>query len=107
MRVRRAKRERFLAEGIPPYPVNLPRTATLKEIREKYAELPTDTASGDIVEITGRVIFVRNGGKLCFATLPDGDGTELQAMLSLDKVVERTLNHWNYLISLGDLVGIT
>ena len=29
---------------------------------------------------------MRNGGKLCFVTLRDGDGTELQAMLSLDKV---------------------
>src|SRR3954469_4669309 len=107
MRVRRAQRERFLAEGIPPYPVNLPRTATLKEIREKYAELPTDTASGDTVSVTGRVIFIRNGGKLCFATLRDGDGTELQAMLSLDRVGEQALTDWKHLIDLGDLVGIS
>ena len=33
--------------------------------------------------VTGRVIFLRNTGKLCFATLREGDGTELQAMLSL------------------------
>ena len=32
------------------------------------------------------MIFVRNTGKLCFATLREGDGTELQAMLSLDRV---------------------
>ena len=107
MRVRRSKRERMLAEGIPPYPVNLPRTATLREIREKYAELATDTASGDTVSITGRVIFIRNGGKLCFATLRDGDGTELQAMLSLDKVGEQALTDWKHLIDLGDLIGIT
>ena len=107
MKVRRAKRERMLAEGIPPYPVNLPRTATLKEIREKYAELATDTASGDTVSITGRVIFIRNGGKLCFATLRDGDGTELQAMLSLDKVGAAALEDWKRLVDLGDLVGVT
>ena len=29
------------------------------------------------------MIFLRNTGKLCFATLREGDGTELQAMLSL------------------------
>ena len=44
MRVRRSKRDRLLAEGKPPYPVNLPRTATLAEIRTRYADLPTDTA---------------------------------------------------------------
>jgi lysyl-tRNA synthetase class 2 len=107
MRVRRSKRDRLLAEGVPPYPVNLPRTATLAELRAKYADLPTDTASGDKVSITGRVIFIRNGGKLSFATLRDGDGTELQAMLSLDKVGAPALDDWKHLVDLGDLVGFT
>ena len=107
IRVRRAKRDRLLAEGKEPYPVILPRTATLAEIRAKYADLPTDTASGDQVSITGRVIFIRNGGKLCFATLRDGDGTELQAMFSLDKVGPEALEEWKRVVDLGDLVGVT
>ncbi len=107
MRVRRSKRDRMLADGVSPYPVNVARTATLKQVREQYAELATDTASGDQVSITGRVIFVRNGGKLCFATLRDGDGTELQAMLSLDKVGEQRLTDWKQLVDLGDMVGFT
>lgn len=106
MRIRRAKRDRMLAEGAEPYPVGFARTATLAEIRTKYAELPTDTASGDRVGITGRVIFVRNGGKLCFATLRDGDGTELQAMLSLDRVGADALEQWKRRVDLGDLVGV-
>jgi lysyl-tRNA synthetase class 2 len=107
MRVRRSKRDRLLAEGIEPYPVGFDRTATLAEVREKYSGLATDTASGDKVGVTGRVIFVRNGGKLCFATLRDGDGTELQAMLSLDKVGAEALEQWKRVVDLGDLVGIT
>ncbi|BBH65095.1 lysine--tRNA ligase [Actinoplanes sp. OR16] len=107
MRVRRAKRDRLLAEGVPPYPVTVPRTAELADVRAKYADLPTDTASGDKVSITGRVIFVRNGGKLCFATLRAGDGTELQAMLSLDKVGADALDLWKRAVDLGDLVGVT
>jgi lysyl-tRNA synthetase class 2 len=107
MRVRRSKRERMLADGVSPYPVTVPKTATLRELREKYAELPTDTATGDRVSVTGRVIFIRNGGKLCFVTLRDGDGTELQAMLSLDKVGEQALTDWKQLVDLGDLVGVT
>ncbi|MFG3708389.1 lysine--tRNA ligase [Micromonospora sp. NPDC047670] len=107
MKVRREKRDRMLAEGVEPYPVGFPRTSTLAEIREKYAELPTDTATGDRVSVTGRVIFVRNTGKLCFATLRDGDGTELQAMLSLDRVGAERLDDWKRLVDLGDLVGVT
>jgi lysyl-tRNA synthetase class 2 len=107
MRVRRSKRDRMLAEGVPPYPVNLPRTTSLAELRTKYADLPTDTATGDQVSITGRVIFIRNGGKLSFVTVRDGDGTELQAMLSLDKVGAQALEDWKHLVDLGDLVGFT
>ena len=106
MRVRREKRDRLLAEGIEPYPVGLPPDHTLAEIRERYAELPTDTATGDRVGVTGRVIFVRNTGKLCFATLRDGDGTELQAMLSLDRVGAEALEAWKRLVDLGDHVGV-
>lgn len=107
MRVRRSKRDRLLAGGAEPYPVTVARTASLKEIREKYASLPTDTGSGDTVSTGGRVIFIRNGGKLSFATLRDGDGTELQAMLSLDKVGEQALNDWKHLVDLGDIVSVT
>ncbi|MET8363816.1 lysine--tRNA ligase [Micromonospora sp. NPDC005194] len=107
MKVRREKRDRMLAEGVEPYPVGFPRTSTLAEIRAKYADLPTDTATGDEVSVTGRVIFVRNTGKLCFATLRDGDGTELQAMLSLDRVGPERLEAWKRLVDLGDHVGVT
>ena len=109
MRVRRSKRDRLLAEGVEPYPVGYPRTATLAEVREKYADLPIDHATGDTVGVTGRVIFVRNTGKLCFATLRDGDGdgTELQAMLSLDRVGADSLASWKAFVDLGDLVGVT
>ncbi|MEU5906329.1 lysine--tRNA ligase [Micromonospora sp. NPDC047527] len=107
MKVRREKRDRMLAEGIEPYPVGFSRTTTLAEIRAKYADLATDTATGDQVSVTGRVIFVRNTGKLCFATLRDGDGTELQAMLSLDRVGPERLEAWKRLVDLGDHVGVT
>ncbi|GAB2942713.1 lysine--tRNA ligase [Micromonospora polyrhachis] len=107
MRIRREKRDRLLADGVEAYPVGYPRTATLAEIRARYADLPTDTATGDVVSLTGRVIFQRNTGKLCFATLRDGDGTELQAMFSLDKVGAERLEEWKRQVDLGDHVGVT
>ena len=88
LRIRREKRERMLERGVQPYPVELPRTHTPAEVRESHTDLPADTATGDIVGVTGRVMFIRNTGKLCFATLREGDGTELQAMPSLAQVGE-------------------
>nr|WP_205863456.1 lysine--tRNA ligase [Planosporangium thailandense] len=107
MRVRREKRARILESGQEPYPVGFPRTATLAEIRERFGDLPTDTATGEKVAVTGRVIFIRNTGKLSFATLREGDGTELQAMLSLDRVGQEALDEWKRLVDIGDHVGIT
>ncbi|GII26253.1 lysine--tRNA ligase [Planosporangium mesophilum] len=106
MRVRRDKRARILESGREPYPVSFPRTTSLAEIRERFGDLPTDTATGEKVAVTGRVIFIRNTGKLAFATLRAGDGTELQAMLSLDRVGQEALDEWKRLVDLGDHVGI-
>jgi lysyl-tRNA synthetase class 2 len=57
--------------------------------------------------VTGRIIFKRDTGKLCFATLREGDGAELQAMFSLDKVGEGLLEQWKSEIDLGDIVSVT
>ncbi|KMS85537.1 lysyl-tRNA synthetase, partial [Streptomyces regensis] len=94
MRVRRDKRDRLLEAGTEPYPVEVPRTHTLAEVRAAHPDLPVDTQTGDVVGVTGRVMFMRNTGKLCFATLREGDGTELQAMLSLANVGEESLSAW-------------
>ncbi|GAB3580245.1 lysine--tRNA ligase [Amycolatopsis endophytica] len=102
MRVRRAKRDRLLAEGAEPYPVDVPRTHTLAEVRAAHPDLPADTATGEIVGVTGRVMAQRITGKLCFATLREGDGTELQAMISLANVGEEALAAFKANVDLGD-----
>lgn len=105
-RIRQAKRERLLAEGREPYPVDVARTHTLAEIRAAYPDLPVDTETGDVVGVAGRVVFARNSGKLCFATLQEGDGTQLQAMISLAKVGQESLDRWKSDVDLGDIVFV-
>jgi lysyl-tRNA synthetase class 2 len=107
LRIRREKRASLLERGIEPYPVAVPRTKSLHDIREKYTGLDVDVATGDVESLTGRIIFKRDTGKLCFATLREGDGTELQAMLSLDKVGQEQLDAWKSDIDLGDMVSVT
>ncbi|RRO17367.1 lysine--tRNA ligase [Saccharopolyspora rhizosphaerae] len=106
MRIRREKRERLLAAGIDPYPVTLPITHELAEVRAAHEGLEPDTATGEQVGVAGRVMFLRNTGKLCFATLRAGDGTELQAMLSLKQVGEESLTSWKGEVDLGDHVFV-
>ena len=107
LRIRREKRAGLIERGVEPYPVAVARTSSLADIRAKYADLEIDKATGDIQSLTGRVIFKRDTGKLCFATLREGDGTELQAMLSLDKVGQEVLDSWKSDIDLGDIVSVT
>jgi lysyl-tRNA synthetase class 2 len=107
LRIRREKRANLIDRGVEPYPVTVPRTHSLATIREKYENLETDTATGDQASLVGRIIFKRDTGKLCFATLREGDGTELQAMLSLDKVGEEQLDAWKSDVDLGDIVSVT
>ncbi len=107
LRIRREKRDSLLARGVEAYPVQVPRTATLKEIRERFKDLATDTPSGAIESVAGRIIFKRDTGKLCFAMVREGDGTELQVMLSLDKVGEAQLEAWKADVDIGDIVSVT
>ena len=109
LRVRREKRDRLLTDGVQPYPISVPRTHTLKQIRASYdgRELAPDTRTGEQVSIAGRVIFLRNTGKLCFVRLREGDGTELQAMLSLADIGEEALASFKALVDLGDLLSVT
>jgi lysyl-tRNA synthetase class 2 len=105
-RIRRDKRARLSEQGREPYPVEVGRTHTLAEIRAAYPDLPADSTTGDIVGVAGRVVFARNSGKLCFATLQEGDGTQLQVMLSLASVGAETLDAWKADVDIGDIVCV-
>ena len=109
LRIRREKRDRLLESGVEAYPVTVERTISLKDLRHDFrvvaeGEEPgneegvTYLAPGEETEVThaiaGRLIFMRNTGKLCFATLQDGDGTQVQAMLSLAEVGKERLDAW-------------
>ncbi len=106
IRVRRDKRERLLAEGKDAYPVVVPRTHTLAQIRAAYPDLEPDATTGEQVGVAGRIMFLRNTGKLCFATLQEGDGTQLQVMISLAGVGEDALAAWKAETDLGDFVFV-
>lgn len=106
MRVRRDKRDRLLAAGQDPYAVRLPVTHTIGQVRAAFPELDVDVSTGERVGVAGRVIFQRNTGKLCFATLRAGDGSELQAMLSLASVGDQSLEEWKQLVDIGDHVFV-
>ncbi|WP_130866887.1 lysine--tRNA ligase [Acidipropionibacterium timonense] len=118
MQVRLDKRARIIDQGGQAYPVDLLRDHTLQQVRDAYTgddgELtlePGEEREDDVVTIGGRVIFVRNTGKLCFATLQDGftessNGERLQVMLSKAQVGDDALAAWKSDVDLGDFVWV-
>jgi lysyl-tRNA synthetase class 2 len=104
--VRLAKRERLIAEAKTPgggaYPVSVPLTTTIPAVRAEYGHLQADETTGVVVGVAGRVVHLRNTGKLCFAVLQSGDGTRIQVMVSLAAVGEESLAAWKELVDLGD-----
>ena len=105
-RIRQDKRQHLLNQGLEPYPVAVPRTHSLAEVRAAHPDLPADATTGEHVGVTGRVVFARNSGKLCFATLQEGDGAQLQAMISLAGVGDDALDAWKANVDLGDIVFV-
>ena len=101
-RVRLAKRDRLIDSGAGAYPVALPITTTIPAVRAKYPNLETDSVTGDVVGLAGRVVHLRNTGKLCFVSLQSGDGERIQAMLSQAAVGEESLAEFKDLVDLGD-----
>ncbi|WP_035904403.1 lysine--tRNA ligase [Knoellia subterranea] len=106
-RIRREKRTRLLESGTAAYPVSVDRTHSLAQVRTSWAHLETGQETDDVVSVAGRVVFIRNTGKLAFATLQEGIGTRLQVMLSLAEVGEDSLAAWKSDVDLGDHVSVT
>jgi lysyl-tRNA synthetase class 2 len=76
-------------------------------VRETYPDLEPDATTGQTVGLAGRVVHLRNTGKLCFAALQSGDGSRIQAMVSLAEVGEESLERWKELVDLGDHVFVS
>ena len=104
--VRLDKRQRMLDAGLEPYAVGLVVTDTIADVRSRFPNLDADTTTGERVALAGRVVFSRNTGKLCFATLQAGEGSRLQVMVSLAEVGETALEQWKDLVDLGDHVFV-
>ncbi|WP_040168248.1 lysine--tRNA ligase [Microbacterium gorillae] len=109
--VRLAKRAKLIEERTSPaggaYPVSVPVTTTIGALRAEYGELEAGAETGVTAGVAGRIVFSRNTGKLCFATLQSGEGARIQAMVSLANVGEDSLAAWKELVDLGDHVFVS
>ncbi len=106
IRIRTEKRARLLDSGVDPYPAELPVTSSIQEVREQFGNLEAGQETDTFVGLVGRVIRSRNAGKLCFVTLQDGGGEQLQAMLSAGEIGAESLSAYKSDVDLGDILFV-
>jgi lysyl-tRNA synthetase, class II len=85
------------------------RNRTFAEIRAAHQDLQPDGLSGETVEIAGRLVSQRDIGGILFATLREGDGAELQVLLTQIGAGAGEVDGlagWRQLVDLGDIVAV-
>lgn len=103
-RARLAKRAALERIGMSANPVTVARDAEIAALCAEFSGLPTDSTTGRVVSVVGRVRAVRDFGGLVFVDLDEG-GAAIQVM-SDDRAAaaHRSLRAG---IDPGDLIGVT
>jgi lysyl-tRNA synthetase class 2 len=94
------------ATGQSPYPVVVPRTDSIDVVRRRHGVILPSTSTGDVVSITGRVIALREHGRLVFAVVRESL-VDMQIMIAEDVVGATAFAQWKEIVDLGDHVSCT
>ena len=103
-RVRRLARvDELRKRGDEPYPYRFDRSHTLAEVRREWGALEPGAETGDEVTVAGRLMLLRDTGKLVFATIRDR-GAQVQLFASKGVMGDAAFDDVKEL-DLGDWVG--
>jgi lysyl-tRNA synthetase, class II len=106
MSIRLRKLEVLARHGIVAYPVSVPRTATVADVRKHHERLGPATQTGEVVSVVGRIVRLRDHGGVRFAVVRE-DGAELQVMLARDVLGADAMSLWSAVVDRGDQVSVT
>ena len=100
--LRLAKRAAMIEAGGNPYPEHSDVTAHIADLNERYAALENGENTEDAYTVAGRVMAIRNQGKIAFVVLRDSTA-EIQLFCRVNAMSEEA---WAFLgeVDLGDIV---
>ena len=101
---RLATRGEYLAAGTNPYPEHSEVSDYAADIEAKYADLPNEAETDDVVKIGGRIVAKRGQGKISFVVLRDATA-DIQLFCRINDMSEAD---WELLkkLDVGDIVGV-
>ena len=102
--LRLSKREAYIEAGTNPYPEHSEVRDYAADIDAKYADLPNEAETEDVVKIGGRIVAKRGQGKIMFVVVRDVTG-DIQLFCRIDEVPE---DSWELLkkLDLGDIINV-
>ena len=98
------KIEELVNQKINPYAYSFDKKNSCFELQEKYKKLKADKKTKDKVKVAGRVMTIRDIGKLIFVDLSDDKG-KIQLQLQ-EQSGKKQLEFFKKFIDTGDFVGI-
>ena len=102
-RIRKIEELRKL--GINPYAYKFEDKENSADLQEKYRKLKADSRTKDKARVAGRVLMIRDIGKLIFATIQDGSG-RIQIQIQSGETPEKEIELWKKFVDSGDFVGV-
>ncbi len=102
-RVKKLKELR--SQGINPYPTRYDVKDFSSDLQKKYEKLKPEASTKDSAKIAGRLISVRDMGKIVFGVLQDGPG-KIQFVIQEKETPEKVADFFKKYIDAGDFVGI-
>jgi len=92
-------------KGINPYPYRYEVDSKSAELHEKYSKLKSEGKTKDKVKIAGRLMAVRDIGKISFGVVLDGSG-KIQITLQEGETPDKVMNFFKKYIDSGDFIGV-
>ena len=103
--VRKAKREALYAAGKQPYGERFDYDLHVDEIKAKYADLENGATLEDRIDIAGRIMAIRNQGKIMFMVLRERMG-DIQLFCRVNALGDAAFAEMKDL-DVGDWVGVS
>ncbi len=98
------KLDELRKSGVNPYVPKLARTHTAAVLQKEYAHLKPGDKTKEHASIVGRVISVRDMGKIAFATIDDGTA-RVQITLQEGETPEKGREFFRKYVDSGDFIG--
>ena len=93
-------------QGIEPYSYIFDKRDSAKRLQKEYDKVKPGQETSKYAKIAGRVMIVRDLGKISFINLQDSSG-EIQIILQQDKTPRNIIDFFRKYIDVGDFIGVS